>query len=1830
VTFSFRLSRSAQRAAPVPQLPRASAASSAADPSAAAPEVPPPLPPEAPAQKSRRQTLASRAREAFHSRLVRSKNRGSAESISSSSDHHDADAILRDPARSATAHPIELVALSAQAVQARRVEFPDRESATVRRSHSDEMLSSGCTRRQPGRLAPPTASPLAHKERAERAKEREEREHHQYLVRQMRGAEPPLPHFEHERQVLGNVRRMPMVSRFITPFTQTIRNTRGATGLGPEGAYATPAQQEAEFAQVNDLNQPMRAGRLRSLERRRNRQLDQLFPKTEPTRKHLPPPDIAFQRPARYNTTTHDRCDQDIQGEGCRNAVKTRFQVHGEVTAADVDSLTQALLDLPEDISLPKEKRYQHSVRLAANLRNVSNGNARTALQVLRAIYQPCEAVNVDFQTVQPNSSTDDAQPAISIMRSAAGLTRALSLDRMESEMKRLRLATKPAPNLREECPNAVDIFEHAQEQAWATPAVTERLGAHFQDLPSRGILMRVHALERSMAGTASGMRALFHLEGIQNQFTKGNVAELASTLNGLPKPPDVSLQDHHQHLLVLVDKLCNASEGDANKARFILQTMAPTATNSSEQESSDSSKEDNEHQHGVDRFKQLLTTTSFAADSLSYLDALESGLVQGANTRSPPSQSESEPPPALQLHPAARLGSQFEKGNIEALTQTLHDLPHWCVQPGELAQREEILKTLLEHLSRSEVTGSDANVAHQILQAIYIADGGNLHPPPEILSRVTGLKNSLAATATGQTALNYLENASNYADKLHEKSKRDQGYRHVLNICAELAKKPGGLPRGTAGNVDDFLKKAQQAPGIDQPIGQDNDLPLQLLHKALIYAQAKRQGAVTPAITEQHLPAYLAYCNGFLESGKGTELEEFLNLMNGQFRKYYNRTDMGPRTAGNVLRSLKTGVATAVWGAKKNPFTELTSGGVRSGVLGTSQQETAKFRAKLPEALAFLDNALDKRLEALEQNAPNEDDEKAKAVHLQEMQTCVTRKAMLALMGEKQSKSYRIDAYEVMKKVGQIAPDVNISKAVLHREIGKRVYHPRAAIMKFKMLEAWSLDIFKPTDPHLVHAPLRYLMDRSDAMDASMDPQNPPSQEMQNNFNYINAMIHIGQTRYIGSGHVLEKKDRLNAVQLRDLKQFVPKQLYHAFGMPKPLPRPGMTKELFSEILVEMSTKNNDVTLANSGHTVGLNLGNLNGTVGAKDSKIHAVLDWLTVVRPILKFNYANKAVVRTGDAAPGGEFTLGHRKTSEIALGLRVAVSPVPDGLFDEHLYANASAGAQVMGKHTWRERTMLMHTPIDVKGGHDTPDHLKDYQKRTGDMANFLVHLAEKRIDNNAPVAQPPPNEDRGKVPTNAQALQFLSEWFGDDQLLSFGMRNSHNTGGGIEGHAGLNARAGNKSVRVGPALGIDVGAVYERGREQNGGRFKNKVRSAQDRLLIRLRLDLVSVKTPIFAKTSVTDLSTTAVPVLGWMLEFNPSGNFTNSRVVRDENGIRHGMSFVTSHYPDATSLVKFLTSKLEGDKQWMRHLTTVPYNAVSENGEPIVPLNGQTQSSIEGEAVIRQFIKEALAYKPMGNCRFEERVAIRPEVADEVNLYEDELADLKKKPLHPKLADPMMTKAVKRQIQTLEEKRNHLVKDPRNWTVRWERVLETEVKGETIGLMFGFVKTSDKLVQATRKHKAVRGEDSYGIPEVLYTGNSPPVVAAETLVAQDLSATATGTEGEWASVLNPVHGSMYSDNSSPESDQDEESVVSLDYEESSFSISGVNPRTDAPSHLDEASLSGSEIDSDSENALPPEAAHAEASKKTWWKNRDESLDDLAVPDDAFPAQEWWVR
>jgi hypothetical protein len=579
---------------------------------------------------------------------------------------------------------------------------------------------------------------------------------------------------------------------------------------------------------------------------------------------------------------------------------------------------------------------------------------------------------------------------------------------------------------------------------------------------------------------------------------------------------------------------------------------------------------------------------------------------------------------------------------------------------------------------------------------------------------------------------------------------------------------------------------------------------------------------------------------------------------------------------------------------------------------------------------------------------------------------------------------------------------------------------------------------------------PLRQMKARRDTLIAQDTPRSAAQDQ---ELAYLENRIAISYARLIANGNILEKQDDMAPFQWRDIVNSVR-------GL---APREGLTLEMANKLRIEVMGKSSDINIASSGAARGANLGAINIRFG------------LASLRPLLKLVKTNDATQVMGDGATGGEYALGTSKGWQGGFGARGLIGAA---FLEKHTSASASLGGQIIGTFRGKQKEAVIGSALDVKGD-GNPEHpdKQTYMQRSADIAKFINAL-----------------NSQGQRLSKADAAILFDQWFGDVKDIMLGWRETRFGGVGLNLHAGANARAGVPKMGIGPYLGADADFMLDKSRSKNNGQFSSARRMRKTRVGVRGQLGL-SFKGGKFATVGDTvdhgDLSITGTPLWGRERRIAIAGARHRTTITKDRYGIRPGLSTRTLDFDDRDGLKYYLSARLvehENKSSWCQDLEMVDYTGTKLGGAGNERVN-------MGQAVVTQFIEEMLAEPRFSNSRFEIREQLLPEIAKEIQLYQDEINDLTQKYSRSHQGPKHISLVLAKQVQDLECKIQARLIDQTSWGVRWLRVPQTQVHGSSSGWDFIFHVRHDKQVSSPHKRVAIRGGAAYKQTEIPYTGPS---------------------------------------------------------------------------------------------------------------------------------------
>lgn len=314
--------------------------------------------------------------------------------------------------------------------------------------------------------------------------------------------------------------------------------------------------------------------------------------------------------------------------------------------------------------------------------------------------------------------------------------------------------------------------------------------------------------------------------------------------------------------------------------------------------------------------------------------------------------------------------------------------------------------------------------------------DGSRIGPPTATeATSLHRLQRALAATPAGMDALCALEGVA---------PAQRAAYRTALQVAHHLLARgvdPGGS--GTA-SLDDFRRLAAADPASARPVGGRDDGPHQLAQQALLHAMSQLKGD-TPLNT-RHRAAYVAWRNGYTESGKGSDFEKTLQRL-AKFVPYAERGQHGvrPRSVAGLANGIVRALAKP-FGKQLSPMSQMREG-AHGATLGELKAEQQAFQAGLRDAIAPVREGLLQQAQALASRAT-----RTPADHRQ-LDRLLTRVATLDQWQAVSRLGIKPDAARVQQAAQALLPRHALDAREVQRElkdIGK---------LQLKTLQAWGTE---------------------------------------------------------------------------------------------------------------------------------------------------------------------------------------------------------------------------------------------------------------------------------------------------------------------------------------------------------------------------------------------------------------------------------------------------------------------------------------------------------------------------------------------------------------------------------------------------------------------------------------------------------------------------------------------------------------------------------------------------------------------------------------------------
>jgi hypothetical protein len=1011
-------------------------------------------------------------------------------------------------------------------------------------------------------------------------------------------------------------------------------------------------------------------------------------------------------------------------------------------------------------------------------------------------------------------------------------------------------------------------------------------------------------------------------------------------------------------------------------------------------------------------------------------------------------------------------LQKRFEGGDIATLNKEL--LAFTDTLPGSAAQNQEMgvrLATILR-------AAADRNADHALLMLRALRASPSERSASTELD-ANKLRHALAQTGSGMTILLHLE------DKNHLTDLQKQAYRHSLDICRRLTMEqvlPSFHADGKpwSGSIEDFVGLAKTHAKINDFILQDDDHPTQLLNKALLFAVEKMEHgkfeAIPQSTREAHFGAYNAYSQGFYTSVKDSPLALYA-LHTTKWHKHIKRAgEGGPATPANLAKDAKNGVRKLLTGKGQEPIRPLVE--QAQTILGTDQEEGAKFRAQLHSVIDTLRLAMQINIDKRRANPKHYQDGQIEQTILE------IRMVLLETMREKSIKSFRLDKAEVLEKLAAkgVTPDTNPDLDIcidyelslhpahhvgidaqpstrglyaLHAKTNKltdklvgKKWLPEARRMRFKLLEQYAQDLFKPP-PELANG-MRVQFEECIAK-LERIPLRERTRAQRKELEYARLMMGISQARQLGNGGMLQRKDRIDKFQWRDLAVLAARQR----------PRERLNEAVIHDTLSKVGTKlgkfNTTVTYATATRARGLNI---------KDVDI-GIPGFLTF-RPMLVANRSRKTSIQAGNAPAGVEFVIGKSRAWNVGVGLRVTAGWNNPG---KQTGAYATGGFEMSGTFRNKGTHAVLSSALDNKGGGYQTDKNKDHLDYVPEIAGFIKNISYGET-----------------APSLAEAWQRLSMRHGDDQRFNAALRHSNEYSVTSSLNLGAGARGGVKEVRFGPFFSLDVMPNFEHTELTNNGRFQNRTINEQIGVRARLTGSLVA-KGQALGQIDQYQLGLAGLPIVAVGSDFDLVNFRRMIRVGSDENGVRAGQTFGTVYCQNSTDFI--------------RHLNSREANHEVPNWADDYKMDAHDGTPLQGIAVAEQIKLEVEAETKTGNKKFEERVQLKEAAAVAINSMSDEVKDLLSTGPYSASHIPDKKSVEAQEIKALEQKVIDIYGYDGRWIDRWLKCTQMEFQAKTQFIPLLPISVSSQE-QAETWHARIdaRGTEARIKKAVPYTGTGP--------------------------------------------------------------------------------------------------------------------------------------
>ena len=718
-----------------------------------------------------------------------------------------------------------------------------------------------------------------------------------------------------------------------------------------------------------------------------------------------------------------------------------------------------------------------------------------------------------------------------------------------------------------------------------------------------------------------------------------------------------------------------------------------------------------------------------------------------------------------------------------------------------------------------------------QAAQSVLDAKSQSGRPLPVHEQQRFRLERVLASTVPGTQALGLLCHLQDQPQAL-------RALRDSLSICSALQDKGVDVnAHKDPGGVLQHLELLN--PQMDLTIGHDNDVPLQLLAKALRHV-------VT------HWPAdHAAFAawkqGGFTESGKGTPFNQTIDRLH-KFLTYVDRADHGPRTASNMARDARDWLGRMV-GVGKSPLTP-TRHGAQGAERGLLQQEDAKYRAGLQRALGTAVQTLVDELSdpVLQRNHAQRDKHLAQAAVLDLWQKTGQTKLPLVdvhrraneLLSQVQSQPGQVSAAALQPHLRALGRKTRDGDGAAALQVGIATLETVGAVRRRGAASGAAV----ATDPEAIRAEIEQLRSLPNGDWKRQELARLQDQRREWVSTAIDDMRSVKEARM----------DTKPLFKLSDLKA-----LFCA------TPREGPTAEHAHAVLstIARAPYESSSTFAD-GFSRGV------GTFGVLLLGSGATLG-TPLVYPIIQAEAGHRAQVSLGVSNTGARFFVGTEsaKSASVGVGAGWAAPPLANNKISAAVLADFSVNRSVS-----HGQGAVITARNDLAG----------WQEKMPQVVDFMFDQA-----------QLPKGEGPAHRPQNgAQLWQRFADRFGDDPHLAVGWNSDRSASATAQLGATAVARvAVDATSSIGPSVGASLrvqGSRFERTPHAHGADVPVVVRN---RSVVAAGSMGLSQTLPA-AVRGVTPPGAvagwgSAVPILGAAVELDVAGSLGVARLGRTREG-----------------------------------------------------------------------------------------------------------------------------------------------------------------------------------------------------------------------------------------------------------------------------------------------------------------------------------------------------